>query len=537
MDHQGRLPSTMDHQRSREIVDRSILSGFLSIASGRAISLVMGIATTPVLYQLLGPRRLGMFSTVVSVQALFMIFVSAGVTDGVRKYVAEDRDRDRWEGAVVGFYFRLALALAAVGALVMFAATATGAVASVFGSTYTPLFYLLVVGVFAAQFWGYTRRTLMGFGLERYSEPLKVFNQGLFVALALPLVVFGFGAVGALAGRVFSGLVAAIVGLVIVARRVSLRKAVTSRPDWLPRREMMTFNSLTVLLMFLMMSLYHVDIIMLQILVGGAEVGYYKSALKLAEFLWMVPLMIQSVFVHSMSELWSNDRVDRINEIAARTTRYTLLLTALMGLGLVALADVAVPTYFGAEYAPAVTPLVFLVPGAVGFALARPILAIEQGKGELRYPIAATGASAVVNLLLNLALIPRFGMVGAAVATSAGYASMFAFHLWSARQVGFAPLADLRVGRVVLTIALAAGPILVLPTFVGGALVVPVVGFAIPLSLVLVPPAGLVVFLAIAFVTGAVGFGETVEILTSCPDPLGTVGRHLRRRFPERTAT
>ncbi|WP_415379375.1 flippase [Halosimplex sp. TS25] len=517
-------------------MDRSILSGFLSIASAKAISLVMGILTTPVLYQLLGPRRVGIFGTVVSVQALFMIFVSAGVTDGVRKYVAEDRDRDRWEGAVVGFYFRLALLLAAAGALLMFSATHFGLVATVFGPAYEPLFYLLVVGVFAAQFWGYARRTLMGFGLERYSEPLKVFNHGLFVGLALPLVALGFGAAGALAGRVFSGLVAAVVGLAIIARKVSLRGA-TASPDWLPRREMLTFNSLTVLLMFLMMSLYHVDVVMLQVLVGGATVGYYKGALTLAEFLWMVPLMIQSVFVHSMSELWSNDRVDRINEIAARTTRYTLLLTALMGLGLVALADVAVPTYLGSEYSPAVTPLVLLIPGAVGFALARPLLAIEQGKGDLRYPIAATGASAVVNALLNLALIPRFGMRGAAVATSVGYASMFVFHLWSAHRIGFQPLADLRVGRVVATVALAAGPILALPRFVTAHLVVPVVGVSLPLSLFVVPPAGLVVFLTTAYLTGAVGVGETVDILTSCPDPLGTVGRRLRRRFPERTAS
>ena len=517
-------------------MDRSILSGFLSIASGRAISLVMGVLTTPVLYQLLGPRRVGMFSTVVSVQALFMIFVSAGVTDGVRKYVAEDRDRDRWEGAVVGFYFRLALLLAAAGALLMFTVTRLGVIESVFGANYEPLFYLLVVGVFAAQFWGYARRTLMGFGLERYSEPLRVFNQGLFVGLALPLVALGFGAVGALAGRVFSGLVAAVVGLVIIARKTSIRGA-TDAPDWLPRREMLTFNSLSIVLMFLMMSLYHVDVVMLQIIEGGAAVGYYKGALTLAEFLWMVPMMIQSVFVHSMSELWSNDRVDRINEIAARTTRYTLLLTSLLGLGLVALADVAVPTYLGSEYAAAVTPLVFLVPGAVGFALARPLLAIEQGKGELRYPIAATGASAVVNVALNLTLIPRYGMVGAAAATSVGYASMFAFHLLSARRVGFEPLADLRVGRVVATVALAAGPILVLPRYVAADLVVPVVGVTLPLSLFVVPPAGLVVFLTIAYLTGAVGLGETVEVLTSCPDPLGTVGRALRRRFPERAAS
>lgn len=517
-------------------MDRSILSGFLSIASSKAISLAMGILTTPVLYQLLGPRRVGMFGTVTSIQALFMIFVSAGVTDGVRKFVAEDRDRDGWEAAVVGYYFKLALLLAAAGALLMWLVTYVGVVSAVFGPQYVPLFYLLVVGVFAAQFWGYTRRTLMGFGLERYSEPLKVFNHGLFVGLALPLVVLGYGAVGALAGRVLSGLVAAVVGLALIARRVPVGTALSSPSEALPRREMLTFNSMTVVLMFLMMSLYHVDVVMLQLFVGGKQVGYYKGALKLAEFLWMVPLMIQSVFVHSTSELWSNDRTGRIDELASRTTRYTLLFTALLGVGLVALADVAVPTYLGSEYAPAVAPLVFLIPGAIGFALARPVLAIEQGKGDLRYPIVATAAAALVNVVLNLLLIPRLGMRGAAIATSVGYASMFAFHYWSAQKVGFDPASDLRVGRIAATVLLAAAPIFALARAVTTVLVVPVVRVHLALELLVVPPFGLVCFLAASFLTGALGVGETIDVLTSCPDPLGTVGRCLRNRYPNRAA-
>jgi O-antigen/teichoic acid export membrane protein len=497
----------------------------------------MGILTTPVLFRILGPQKVGIFSTVLSVQALFMIFVSSGVTDGVRKFIAEDRSQDSWEAEIVGFYFRLALVLALGGAAVIYLATATGVIAAVFGERYTPYFYLLVVGVFAAQFWGYARRTLMGLGLERYSEPLKLFNYGLYVGLALPLVALGYGVIGVLVGQFGAAMAAAIIGLLIIRRRESLRRIVGTSPAWLPRREMLTFNSLTIVLMFLVMSLYHVDIIMLQVFAGGTQVGHYKGALKLAEFLWMVPLMIQSVFVHSTSELWSNERYARINELSSRTTRYALLLTGVMGLGLAALADVVVPIYLGMAYTSAVTPLLLLIPGAIGFALARPILAIEQGHGDLRYPIASTGAAAGINLTLNLLLIPQFGMHGAAVATSIGYASMFAFHLWSARRLGFDPLADIRAGSTTLTIVLSAGPIFYLSRQLTADIVIPVLGVHVPISLIAVPPAGLVVFLGMAFLTGALQIDETVEILTSCPDPIGSFGRTLRQRFPDRTTS
>lgn len=512
-------------------VQRSILSGFLSILGVRAVTIVMGVATTPILYRILGPRAVGIFGTVVAVQALFMIFVSAGVTDGVRKFVAEDRDADNWQADVVGFYFRLAFGLAAVGATIMAAATHFGLVAAAFGPEYTPYFYVLVLGVFAAQFWGYTRRTLLGFGLERYSEPLKLFNHGLFVGLALPLALW-YGALGALVGRVLSGLVAAIVGLgVVVARTdVSPGAAVQTPPDSFPRRRLLAFNSLTIVLMFLVMSLYHVDVVMLQLFIGGAPVGTYKGALTMAEFLWMVPATVQMTFVHSTSELWADDRVEKVNDLAARTTRYTLLLTLLLGVGLVSLADAVVPLYLGQAYEAAVLPLVLLVPGAIGFSLARPVLAIEQGKGDLARPIAATAGAAVLNLVLNLLLIPRYGIAGAAVATSAGYGSMFVFHLWSARRLGFDPTADLRLARVAVTAVGAGVPILLLPGVIPGAVAVPGLGVDVPYSLFVVPPVGLLLFTATALAAGALDLDEAADLLASFPDPVGALGERLGRR-------
>ncbi|HKJ57911.1 MAG TPA: oligosaccharide flippase family protein, partial [Halobacteriales archaeon] len=293
-------------------------------------------------------------------------------------------------------------------------------------------------------------------------------------------------------------------------------------PEGFPRRELLQFNTMSVLLVFLMMSLYHVDILMLQPLAGSEQVGYYKAALKLAEFLWFVPLAIQTVFVHSTSELWSRDRLDQITELATRTTRYTLLTTAVMALGIAALADAVVPIYFGPTATPAIEPLLLLLPGALGFAAARPLIATAQGKGDLKYPILATGSAALINAALNLSLIPTYGIRGAAVATSVGYGSMFVFHLWSARQIGVEPLADARTGRIALTTLLAAGPILYLPTVIPDPL----------LALVVVPPVGLTLFLSVAIATGALDAMEPIEVLGSFPSPIGAwadrVEGHLR---------
>ncbi|MGQ3412230.1 oligosaccharide flippase family protein [Natrinema sp. LN54] len=493
-------------------MNRSIASGVVSVVSAKVVVLVVTALSTPLLYRLLGASAFGEYSFLLSVFAIYMIFVSSGVTDGVRKFLAEDRAAANWSEHVVGFYFRLAILLAGLGAVLLVLSTGLGIVDLAFGSGLTLYFYVLAALVVTAQFRDYTRKTLMGFGLERYSEPLKILDKIAFVAVAVPLVSLGAGVIGALAGHLVASTLVAVIGLVLVHRRVSL-SCLFSRPtERFPRKQMLTFNSMSIALVFLLMSLYHIDIVMLQRFRESAAVGNYKAALTLAEFLWFIPMALQTVFVHSTSELWSQNRLREISDLASRTMRYTFLLTAVMAVGLAALADVAVPIYFGEEAVPAITPLLLLLPGALGFALARPILAISQGKGTLRYPVAATGAAAAINLVLNLALIPRFGMGGAAVATSIGYGSMFVFHCWSARLVGFDPLADARLGRAALTTVLAAVPIFTLSAAI-----------AKPwLALVVVPPVGFGIFVGFALLVGALDPAEPFEVLSMAPDPIGS---------------
>lgn len=514
---------------------RSITSGILSVASGRAITTMLGILSSPLLYRWMDEGEYGAYATVLAAHSMFMILVSTAISDGVRKYVAETRTNPGWERTVVGFYFRLATLLAALGAVLLALLTYAGVFEVLWGPEFRLYFYVVVGLVITSQYWELARKSLMGLGLERYSEPLKVLYNVAFVVVAVPLVYYGYGVVGALVGQIIATGVAALLGLTVLHSRLSLSGIFEIGSDVLPKREMMGFNSLSIVLVFLMMSLYHVDVMMLKALVPGGMVDHYKAALVFAEFLWFAPVTLQMVFVQSTSELWSQGRGAEVSRIAARTSRYTFLLTAVMALGMAALAEDVVPVYWGPGSEPVIDPLLLLLPGAVGFALARPILAISQGKGELRYPIAATGVAALINAVLNATLIPTYGIQGAAVATSIGYGSMAVFHVWSARRVGFDPLADARYGRIAATTVVAAVPIFLLADAISASVAVPLVG-PVPVSAAVVPPVGLAVFLVAAMAFRALKPTEMLRILVGFPDPIGSAARLLCRRVRESDA-
>lgn len=501
-------------------MNRSLTSAFFSLVSAKLATSVVSIVSLPVIVRVLGADDYGDFAFLMSTFSLLMILVSSGVTEGVQKFAAERRDDEDWQSHVVGFYLKLAIVLAIVGAGTLAVLTAGGTVAALLGEEFTLYFYLLSAFVVVAQLRAFSRRTLMAFGLERYSESLRVAGKLVYVALGLALAVSGLGVAAFLLSNVAGALLIAVVGLVVILRRTSLSAVFGRRPTSFPTRTLLSFNGLNVVLVLLLMSLFHVDVMMLRLLVGDEATGFYKGALALAEYIWFVPLSLQTLLLHSTSNDWVEDRTGRLTDLSTKVTRYVLLFTGLLAIGLFVLAGRVMPLYFGEPFAAAVPALTLLLPGAMGFALARPLYAINQGSGRLKPLIAATAVAAGLNAGLNYALIPRYGMTGAAIATSVGYGSMFALHAGCARWLGYDPLEDLRIGRCLVTIGTTLSVLWIVERSLGSDL----------LALALVPPLGGLLFTALAILTGAIRREEIAQVVASLPRPIS--GR-LERFLPD----
>lgn len=512
-------------------MSRNLTTAFASIAGSRLVMLVASAAITPALLFFLGSGQFGQYASVMAVFGMLMILVSSGVNGGVRKYISEDRaaEDEQWKDHVFAYYFRLATLFALFAGGLLALGAATGAISTLMDADYDTYFYLLAVLVVAAQLRSVARRALMGLKLEHIAEPLQVVHKVLFGVVAVALAALGYGVPGVLVAFIVASTTVFVVAMALMARQVSLGAIFRPVPEAFPRRELLNFNHLTIVYTFLLTSMYHVDVILLDRLVGHEAAGLYKAALVLVQFLWFVPKSVQSVMIQSTSDLWAKGQTDRIEALATRVTRYSLLVTTLMAVGLGALAADFVPLYY---HAPDVElmfgPILFLLPGTLGFAVARPMLSINHAKGDMKTLIAATAAAAVVNLGLNVLLIPRYGMVGAALATTIGYGSLPLLQTGAAKKLGYDPLVDARIGRIAVTTAVAGLPIAVLPHLINGS-PVPFVGPSV-LTVLVVPPVGFVLFAAAAVATGAVTLDEVFDLLGSLPEPVSSRALALRTR-------
>ncbi|ELZ89474.1 membrane protein [Haloferax elongans ATCC BAA-1513] len=500
-----------------------MVTAFLSIVGGRIFIVLSSVVLTPILITTLGFELYGRYSTLTAVFGISTILMSSGINSGARKFLAEDRSISDWKSHVFGYYFRLGTVLAVLTAIAFALAAWSGLVTRFLGREYVIGFYGLAGLTIATQFREYSRRSLMGLKQEHLSEPLRVFNKvGSRIAL-IGIAYLGFEIGGLMVGLIVVNGLVALLAMWWLRSSISLRGVVSTPPQEFPTKELFSFNHLSVVYMLFLTSMYHVDVLMLASFVTETQVGYYKSALVITQFLWVIPRSIQSMLIQSVSDLWAEDRIEQINEIASRVTRYGMLVVVLLSIGLGALAKDFVPLYLGDGSMPVVTPLLILLPGTIGFAVVRPILAISHAKADMKPLITATGAAAALNLGLNALLIPRYGILGAAIATTTGYSSLPLFNLFSARYLGFKPFSDARISRIFATGFIAGVPIFLLSMTLEHSLV----------ALVVVPPIGFLVYVTVAFMVGAVGVDEALDVMASLPDPLGSWATRAQARRGE----
>lgn len=481
-----------------------ILNRFLSVTGSKIGRLVITVVTTPILVRLLGSDRYGDYAFLLSTLSIIMIFLTGSVYPGMRKYIVENRSFDQWQEYVFSYYARIALLTAAVASAMVLILSTSDLPTTLFGNHFDLYFGVLAVIILLRQIFMTAKSTLMGFALEKYSEPLDVGRKAIQAGAAILFLYLGFGLMGVLTAHVLALSVITIIYIFLMRPHIKLFSVFDTLPAEFPRQELSHFNFFSILLLFFISTIHHFDILLLRPIMGASPTGYYKAALTVVEFTWFIPTAIQTVLIHSTSELWSQGSKAEVQGLVSQAARYTLLLTTLLVIGLAVLAEPFLKVYFGPEFVQSVQPLIILLPGALCFAVSRPILGVGQGKGDLRIFVFVTGIGAALNLVLNLLLIPQYGTTGAAIATSIGYGSMLIFNVYSARLVGFDPFSDLRLVRTIATAVPTIALLVILQSEISSQIE----------SLIIIPPTGLFVFALLAFATKAIRIEEARNILS-----------------------
>jgi O-antigen/teichoic acid export membrane protein len=162
---------------------------------------------------------------------------------------------------------------------------------------------------------------------------------------------------------------------------------------------------------------YRLDMLLVAYFLNVTAVGHYTIAVGMAERLWMIPGSIGTVLFPKVSAIGDT----QANQLTSKVSRHTLFIVFILSIVLLVLAKPLILILFGISFLPSVEPLMILLPGIVALSFAKVLTSDLAGRGRPEFGTYASIVSLAANIPLNLYFIPKWGISGAAFASSIAY--------------------------------------------------------------------------------------------------------------------
>jgi O-antigen/teichoic acid export membrane protein len=402
--------------RSRDI--------FLTVAR-QSVAIAMRLVFMVIVARTLGPAANGQYALSVLVPTLLTSILNLGIPAADAYYVARGSLGLR---AAIRLNARLWLGLVSIGTL-------GAAIVLRFSDRMLPSIpsELLAMG---SLLYPITLASTFAAGLLNAVQDFRAANWALLVAPVLSLFLllglwFCLGAAvhvrHVLAIQLLSELVALGYFAFVLRRRARAAPALESSNST-TIKQLVTFGGVIHFGNMLMQLNYRTDLFLVNAFLGPSATGVYFVAARIAEQVWIASQSITMVLLPTLSA--RRQAEFEPDDIAPQWIRLALYSGIGVGVVLFFIVRPGLGLLFGAAYDDAANVTVVLLPGVLLLNGARVacVTMTARGKPELNLVVAV--AVFVLNVGLNLVLIPRFGTVGAALATSASYCGGSVIALW-----------------------------------------------------------------------------------------------------------
>jgi O-antigen/teichoic acid export membrane protein len=440
---------------------------------GGLVSRFIAVLLLPLYTRYLTPSDYGRVETLIALTTVLVIVLRMGIANAFFRFYFDSPDPARRRIVLrTSFWFTMGMATLGLVAGIALAPEISNAL---FGtSADADLVAAAFVGLWALM--NYEQLTSLFRVEERSVAYVTATMSNLFltVAATLTLVVgLDMGPLGVIVGN-FTGTL--VVYAVLVGYR---REQLGLQFD---RRLLRAMNRWGVPLvpsaLFLWVTNFS-DRFFLVKLTDAHEVGLYSVGVRIASAMVLLLTAFRTAWPAFAYSIQDDNEAKRAY---AYVLTYLVLLTSWVATGLTLLSPwlvrwLAAPAFESASRV--VGPLAFAAVALAGY------IVVVIGVGRMRrtqFNWVVTGAAALVNVTLNLILIPRYGMMGAAIATVAAFTTMFWGMSWWAQRMFPVPYQ----WRRVVTAALAGVALAVCGKLVGGGVVVALV-FALAYPFVLLP--------------------------------------------------
>lgn len=383
----------------------SVKKNYIYNTANQLLTMIVSIITVPYVSRILGATNIGIYSYTYSIVSYFVMFIALGLNNYGNREIAKKKDSQEDLRKTFSSIYLMQLI---TGIIVIVAYIGY---ILIFVHKYQIMFYIQIIYILAAILdinWAMYGLEVFKFTAIR-NMIISVFNLIfilLFVRDENSLYIYTF----ILAAGVLANQIAA---WVFVRKHIKFIRVSFSEIVRHIKPNIILFIPIVAV------SLYKImDKIMLGTMVDMTQVGYYESSEKIIRIPTILISSLGMVMLPRMANLFAKHEVNKSETYIRKSIDVAMILSSSLCFGIMAVSKEFVPLFYGPGYDTCITIYISLLPSCLFLAFSNVIrtqFLIPTARDKIFIKAVITGA--VVNIVVNLLLIPRLYAVGAAIGT------------------------------------------------------------------------------------------------------------------------
>lgn len=409
---------SLDH--NLKIIAKSSFFVFIFLALSKVFTYLYRI----VIARTFGPEVYGLFSLAVMIFGWFVLFSSFGISEGLIRYISlyrgkKDYPRIRFLLRRVTFVYLISGLISAVSLFFL-----SDVIATNLFHNYDLIFYLKIFSFLIPVylFSNILLSILQAFEkIQWYSFLINVVqNVVRFFALFI-LMIVGFNSDSIALSYFLGYLFMLFISFFVCKYKTKEIFGLNSLSKLEKKNTFKSFLSYSWPLLFIIgisEIFYWTDTFFIGIFKGATEVGYYNAVVPIALLLATIPELFLKLFFPIITKEYSRENVNLVQQLSKQVGKWIFIITLPLFLVLFLFPGLIINILFGEEYLFGVGALRIL---SIGVLISN-ITWVNQNllsmAGKSKTILSNILITSLVNVVLNILLIPNYGIAGAAFATT-----------------------------------------------------------------------------------------------------------------------
>lgn len=399
----------------------SIKKNFLYSIFYQVLNLILPLITAPYIARIMGAERVGIYSYSYSIASYFGLFILLGLSNYGNRTISSVKDdpenlsRTFWSIYVLQIIMAIIIIITYIGYVVLLSSDKMMA--------WIQLIYLISVAFDINWFF---------FGMELFKITVTR-NTIIKVLNVLCIIIFVKSS-----DDIYLYALIIVTGTLISQLMLwpFLRRYVYFTRTSVKEVKTHIVPNITLFIPVIAISLYTImDKIMLGSMSNMKEVGYYESSSKLAMIPTMAVTALGNVMLPRMSNLIAKGKHNEAMKYIQKSLMISVILSSSMAFGLSAVSKEFVPLFYGKGFDKCKIIISVLALSGIFVSWANVIRTqyLIPNKKDKIY-IISVFLGAIVNITINIILIPYLQSVGAAIATLFTQLSVFIYQAYMVRK-------------------------------------------------------------------------------------------------------